>query len=292
MASPLVSILVTVYNRDRFLKDCLSSILASKFHDFEVVIVDDCSTDNSVNIARQFASLDSRVRFFQNSENVGQFANRNKAAEYANGSLLKYLDSDDLIYPDSLGIMVEAIRSSQGAASSLSFPTPDPDKPFPFVLSPNECYQQEFLGRGCLSVGPSASIIDREAFLKIGGFRNVGVASDLDLWYRLSARHNTAFHQPGLVWWRKHEAQAFRSETASKDYLLGGNVIRIEALTTDSCPLSPTDRKRALERAKQHFARRILKYISEKRRLTEAHFLWKKSGLSIWELLRGLKKYQ
>lgn len=292
MATPLVSILVTVYNRDRFLTNCLSSILASRFHDFEVIIVDDCSTDNSAKIARQFASLDSRVHVFQNAENLGQFANRNRAAEHANGSLIKYLDSDDLIYPDSLGIMVEAIRSCQGAAISLSYPIPDPDNPFPFVLSPKECYYQEFLGRGCLSVGPSASIIDREAFLKIGGFRNVGVASDLDLWYRLSARHHTVFHQPGLVWWRKHQAQAFRAATASQDYLVGGNVIRIEALTAGSCPLSPNDQKRALERAKQHFARRILKHVSQNRRLSEALSLWKKSGLTFWELLKGFSKYR
>ena len=83
--NPTISVLVTVYNREAYLAETLRSILNSTFQDFEIVVVDDCSSDRSVDIARQFASKDNRIVVHVNKKNLGDYHNRNKAASLAKG---------------------------------------------------------------------------------------------------------------------------------------------------------------------------------------------------------------
>ncbi len=82
---PLVSVLITVFNRECYLAAAVDSVLAQTMQDFEIVIVDDCSTDGSVDIARAYAARDPRIRFFRNDRNLGDYPNRNKAAGLATG---------------------------------------------------------------------------------------------------------------------------------------------------------------------------------------------------------------
>src|ERR1700683_2785622 len=98
MTSPLVSVLITVYNRERYLAAAVDSVLAQTMQDFEVIIVDDLSTDRSVEIAQTYAARVPRIRFLRNERNLGDYPNRMQAAEQARGRYLKYVDSDDLIY--------------------------------------------------------------------------------------------------------------------------------------------------------------------------------------------------
>src|SRR5690606_9160947 len=102
---PLISVLMTAYNREKFIADSIKSVLASDFTNFELIIVDDASTDQTVCIAQKFASEDERVRVIINEKNLGDYSNRNHAAKFARGSYIKYLDSDDYIYPHGLGTM-------------------------------------------------------------------------------------------------------------------------------------------------------------------------------------------
>src|SRR4051794_35303156 len=97
---PLVSILMTAYNRQDYIAQAIDSVLSSSLSDFELIIMDDVSTDNTLNIARSFAEKDTRVRVYTNEQNVGDYPNRNKAATLARGRYLKYLDSDDYFLPD------------------------------------------------------------------------------------------------------------------------------------------------------------------------------------------------
>jgi glycosyltransferase involved in cell wall biosynthesis len=290
--SPQVSVLVTVYNRQAYLHQCIASILASSFEDFELIIVDDCSTDDSFKIANELASNDKRCRVYRNERNLGQFGNRNKAAEFATGEFIKYLDSDDLIYPQSLAIMHQAISANPDASHAMSLAQIDRATPYPEVVPPAEAYRREFLGRGCMSAGPSASLIRRSAFAEVGGYRSVGVVSDIDLWYRMAAKWKTVFMQPALIWWRQHEQQAFTASSAELDYLRGGFRIAMDALRSSHCPLAESEKQAAIRRCKQHHARRLLRLAVIKWQPLQAWQLAKASGLTVSELLSGLRSYQ
>ena len=118
--TPLVSVLMTAYNRDSFIASSIESVLAQTLDDLELVIVDDGSSDHTLEIARSYERLDPRVRVVVNERNLGDYGNRNRAAELARGSFLKYHDSDDLMYPHGLSVMVSMLISEPRAAFGLS----------------------------------------------------------------------------------------------------------------------------------------------------------------------------
>jgi len=283
---------MTVYNRDAYLSDAIESVIASSYTNWELIIVDDCSSDDSLQIANDYAEKDERIRVFCNKENMGDYPNRMRAASYATGRYIKYLDSDDLIYPHGLQVMVEAMDQHSDSALGLSHSLREDVKPYPWMLSPEKAYHKQFLGAGCLSSGPSGAIIRKDAFEDIGGFHNWGVASDMDLWLRMAARWPVVLLPPGLIWWRVHEGQEYRSAGADQSYLEAGFRLCLEALTSINCPLNDTDRERAVNRLNQHHARHILALALKSGQFNMARLLFRVSTLNWYELLRGFRPYQ
>lgn len=106
---PTVSIIVPVYNAEATIRRCVDSILDQKYSDFELLLVDDGSTDASGAICDAYAARDGRVRVFH-QENSGVSAARNWALDHASGDYLQFLDSDDWIIPDATGLLVRAAQ--------------------------------------------------------------------------------------------------------------------------------------------------------------------------------------
>lgn len=291
--SPLVSVLITVFNREKYVAETITSILASRFSDFEIVIVDDQSSDNSRDIVRSFLSQDSRIRFFENDANLGDYGNRMKAASLAIGTYLKYLDSDDLIYKHSLDVMVDAMEQYPDCALGISHSAAEDTQPYPWRLTPKEVFEKHFLKRGCIGCGPSGAIIRKDAFLQEGGFnKSWGVLSDTELWLRLASKSPIALLPPGLVWWRRHEGQEFSKGNAKETYLHLGHKLNMESLSASHCPLDDELRQRAVARCKQHHARKLLSLAIRNFQFRQTWNLFRDSQLTLLDLLGGIRKYQ
>lgn len=99
---PLISIITPNYNCGRFIAQTIESVLAQTYTNWEMLIVDDCSTDDSYQIALEYAQKDPRIKVFQNEKNSGAAVSRNKAIEASQGEYLAFLDSDDLWLPEKL----------------------------------------------------------------------------------------------------------------------------------------------------------------------------------------------
>ncbi|MCC7300083.1 MAG: glycosyltransferase family 2 protein [Verrucomicrobia bacterium] len=99
---PLVSILVPTYNREGYIGECLQSALNQSYQNFEVIVVDNASTDSTCDIVERIALQDQRVRLFRNDCNVGPVRNWGRCLAEARGALAKFLWSDDLISPTFL----------------------------------------------------------------------------------------------------------------------------------------------------------------------------------------------
>ena len=108
--TPLVSICVPAYNGARFLRDCLDSALAQTCADFELLVVDDASGDDTAALARDYARRDRRVRIHENERSLGLVANWNRSVELARGTWIKLLFQDDRLEPQCLARMLEAAR--------------------------------------------------------------------------------------------------------------------------------------------------------------------------------------
>lgn len=97
-----VSIIMPNYNCEKFIDETISSVLAQTYTDWELLIVDDCSTDKSVEIIKNYCGKDERIKLFINDKNSGAAAARNRALREATGKWIAFLDSDDLWLPTKL----------------------------------------------------------------------------------------------------------------------------------------------------------------------------------------------
>ena len=122
MPQPLVSVLMTAYNREMYIGEAIESVLASTYSNFELIIVDDVSSDNTLAIVQRYAERDNRIRVYVNESNLGDYPNRNQAARYASGKYIKYLDSDDKIFDFGLEYCITQMEKNPEAAINSALP--------------------------------------------------------------------------------------------------------------------------------------------------------------------------
>jgi len=204
---PLVSVLMTAYNREKYIAEAIKSVLASTYTNFELIIVDDYSSDKTVVIAESYAEKDNRVKLFVNEKNLGDYPNRNKAASYAHGKYLKYVDADDLIYPWGLELLIRMMQQYPEAGWGLCSLEQNVNHPFPFLLSPGDVLRYHYFGPGLFYNGPLSSIIRANSFNNIGGFTGRQHVGDHEMWHLLSLKYPVVLMPPGIVWYRVHSEQ-------------------------------------------------------------------------------------
>lgn len=101
--TPAISVIIPLYNAEKYIAECLDSVLMQTFQDFEVIVVNDCATDNSRAIAESYLEkFGGRLKIFDNEQNSGPSASRNKGLRHATGEYIFFMDSDDLILLDAL----------------------------------------------------------------------------------------------------------------------------------------------------------------------------------------------
>ena len=191
--SPRVTVFVPVYNRAHVLEETLASVLAQSYADFELLVIDDGSSDGSADVAR--ALCDPRIRVEVHARNQGIPATRNHGLELARGEYLAVVDSDDVSLPRRLALQVAwldahpevaalgswALRTDAGGRrveAPLLRPTA------PRVLGGRMLFASCF---------KSPTVMARTAVLREHRYREeLVLASDIDLWARVSARHGLA----------------------------------------------------------------------------------------------------
>ncbi|MFY7965488.1 MAG: glycosyltransferase family 2 protein [Chitinophagaceae bacterium] len=236
---PLVSVLMTSYNREKYIGNAIESVLKSTFTNFELIVVDDGSKDKTVEIAKQFAAKDPRVKVYINVKNLGDYPNRNKAASYATGKYLKYVDSDDFIYSTGLQVLVSMMENNPSADWGLCTIKPNFKQPFPILLQPKEIFEYHYLGAGLFYNGPLSSIIKKSAFDAVGGFKEYRMVGDFEMWHRLAINYNVLLMPQGVVWYREHNEQEINS---IKKYWLDYDSITKHYITHPKSPFTNTQK--------------------------------------------------
>jgi len=262
--SPIVSVLVTAYNREAYMAEALESVLAQTMTDFELIVSDDCSTDGTVRIVGEYARRDPRIRLSVNPRNLGDYGNRRQAATLARGRFLKYHDSDDVMYPHCLAVMIEALLKEPAAAFALSASHSWPGGPCPMLLTPRLAYEREFLGSGLFQLGPASALFRIDEFRALGGFPLEGVASDYLFWVAACATVNILLVPGDLFHYRIHPGQEVANPANALPYAqAAGAAWRM--LNSPECPLTGE----SLERAKRNFAftqaRAVYRFLKHRR---------------------------
>ena len=109
--TPEISIVVPMYNVEKYIAECIESILGQTFENFELIIIDDKSTDRSLEIVRNYR--DPRIKIYQQIKNSGEGASRNLGIEVSTGKYISFVDSDDIILPNTLETLYESAEELQ-----------------------------------------------------------------------------------------------------------------------------------------------------------------------------------
>ncbi|MEC4816346.1 MAG: glycosyltransferase [Scytonema sp. PMC 1069.18] len=192
---PKVSVLMSVYNGSRYLKESVESILNQKFDDFEFIIIDDASTDQTWNILSEYAVQDNRIVLIKNHENLGLTKSLNKGLQITQGEYVARQDADDIslenrllyqvqfldAYPEvgAVGANAEAI-DQQGQSLGVRYVLGEQKQ-----LVEHEKLQAYLLINNCLF---HSSLVARLSLIRIlqGYNESLQYAQDYDLWWRLS----------------------------------------------------------------------------------------------------------
>jgi teichuronic acid biosynthesis glycosyltransferase TuaG len=121
MKSGLVSIITPSYNCGRFIAETIESVLAQTYRDWELIIVDDCSTDDTQEIVERYMTRDPRIRYHRLAANSGAAVARTEAMRMAEGEYMAFLDSDDLWMPDKLKLQLDFMKSNGYAFTCTSY---------------------------------------------------------------------------------------------------------------------------------------------------------------------------
>ena len=203
---------MTSYNRERYIEESIKSVLDSTFQNFEFIILDDASTDNTWNLILEYAKFDHRIKAFQNDQNLGDYLNRNMAASYAKGKYIKYVDSDDLISKDALALLVKQMEENPSAAFGLSADQAWIERNKIKLLSPSDLFNIFIFEGKLIGSSPTGSIIRRDIFEIVGGFSGKQFIGDTELWLRLASQYNAIVFDKSLYYWREHEDQQMHLE--------------------------------------------------------------------------------
>jgi glycosyltransferase involved in cell wall biosynthesis len=223
-ALPKISICIPTYNGEAYLAEALECVSAQTFDDFDVVIVDDCSTDGTVAIAERYVATEPRARLVRNAVRAGSSGrNANRCIDESSGEWIKFLFQDDLMTPDCLEKMLAAADQRPLVMSAHdyvfapdtsdevrrfyeSLPILGDELPGTFA-SPDEVCAAITRQPGMNFIGPiSASFIHRDCFAKYGRFDTViTYYPDLELWMRVGTNAGIAIVPERLASFRVHE---------------------------------------------------------------------------------------
>ena len=119
--NPLVSVIMPAYNAERFIEEAIRSVMSQTVSDWELIVIDDCSTDNTFQIAQHLMTQDSRIILLRNSENSGVAKTRNRGIECAKGNYIAFLDSDDIWHSEKLERQLNKIQAVDAGMCYCSY---------------------------------------------------------------------------------------------------------------------------------------------------------------------------
>lgn len=208
-ANALVSVVLPCFNAARFLEDAVASVVAQSYQHFEILAVDDGSTDDSLSRLRLLADSDTRLRVFS-QPNGGPAAARNHALRHARGSFLCLLDADDAFLPGKFASQLAALRlyPQAGLVYSDYFVADDSLIPTGFVPTclPDDDTLAAFARRNCFA--PSCPLIRRSLVECVGCFdESIRGAEDWDFWIRCALAAPLVYLPGPVALYRTHPSQ-------------------------------------------------------------------------------------
>ena len=276
MSNSLLSVLMTAYNREQYIAEAIESVLSSTYKEFELIIVDDGSSDLTVSIIRKYANIDSRINFFINENNLGDYPNRNEAVSYAKGEYFIFVDSDDKIYPDSLEYLMNSMTTSPEAEIGMLCRDHSLNNK---VLKTEAVIQHHFFKNQILSIGPGGTILKTSFFRNIGNYSTqYGPANDMYFNLKAVSLGNIKFLCKEFLFYRIHEGQEANNKIG---YIYYNYNYFKDALEKLDLKLSSNQKNVLLKKNKRRLVVNTIKLFWQERSIKNVNIIIKKTNFTV-----------
>lgn len=208
MSAPLFTVVTVSYNSEKWIRYAIESVLSSSFTDFEYLVADDASSDQTWKIILEYK--DPRIKAWRNEQNLGEYNNRNLALQQAKGEFILFIDGDDILYRETLKEYAGYIKEFPETTGIwcvyyhiFNFMV------FPFQLSPSQLTRFNFLSKVPLTtVGLTESLFKTNVLKGIGGFATEYGTADTYAKRKLSCSFPVVLIPGGRAFWRQTPNQA------------------------------------------------------------------------------------
>ncbi|MEO8516769.1 MAG: glycosyltransferase [Flavobacterium sp.] len=233
--TPLVTVICLCYNQEKYVVEALNSVINQSYKNIEILVLDDCSDDNSAAVIQNWLLNYPKVQFISNNQNVGNTKSFNQAAKFATGDYLIDLATDDILNPNCIALQIDAFQKSthsnlgmvygnaeniheNGSFDSYYFHV-DGDQKVISKRPTGNIYTSILAGGNCMC--SVSAMIKKEVFDRLQGFDENLYYEDLDFWIRVARSYNFDFIDAVLVKKRKLSnslgAQFFERKEISKN---------------------------------------------------------------------------
>lgn len=213
----LISIILPVYNGEKYLHQSISSVLAQTYKNWELLIIDDCSTDSTAQIAAEFMAVDSRVKYFRNERNLRLPRNLNRGFSLANGQCLTWTSDDNLYHPEALAVMLNALKEKPEAQFVFcNYDIVDEEGRTISTYTIPSNYEMQIVGNNVVG---ACFLYTKKVYETVGDYQHGRIlAEDFDYWQRVFAEFPVVAINQSLYQYRRHP-QSLTGSTAEKRIL-------------------------------------------------------------------------
>ncbi|MFY8004328.1 MAG: glycosyltransferase family 2 protein [Chitinophagaceae bacterium] len=280
---PLVSVLMTAYNREKYIAEAIESVLASTYPNWELIIVDDGSKDKTVAIAKQYASVDKRIKLYINDKNLGDYPNRNKAAAYANGEWMMFVDSDDKTLPNGIKDCVDAMHLYPNCSFGIQLK--ENTNTDPFYRDGNEAISKHFFEKPSLMSGPTGTIQRVSFFKQLNAYpTKYGPANDM--YYNIKAAIQGVVFLPfEFNYYRIHEGQEINNKYS---YLYNNFKYLRDAIVELPLPFSEKQKQWILNKNRRRLVVNLVKYLVKTKNISATFKAIKLAEITWKDVLLGI----
>lgn len=213
-----ISVIIPTHNRSAMLDRAINSVLKQTYTNFEIIVVDDASTDNTESLVLQYE--DPRVSYIKINESKGANFARNTGVRRSNGEYLAFLDDDDIWFPNKLFLQVQMLKNDSNLGlvyTGIEVVTEGEETRYSIKPKFNGDISKTILTDNCIGT-TSTVVLSRKVFEEAGGFdENLPQLQDYDLWIRIAQICKVGFIWDDLIYYYVHQSISQLTSSADKN---------------------------------------------------------------------------
>lgn len=257
LKQPLVTVAMVTYNSEKYIGVAIQSVLSSTYTNFELIISDDASTDNTWEIIKSYK--DERIRAYRNETNIREYPNRNKCIDLAKGKYFIFIDGDDYLYPHGLEFIVKMLEKFPSCAMALMH-NQRKNVIYPAIVTPHMYYIGEFFFSGFNNIAFTNTLFKTHVLKEVGGLPIDYGAGDTFIRNKIALKYNSLIITNNHTWWRETPNQASQLLFLSKSYFVESYKMKLFFLKNKN-PLSESEVTDAFVNLYRIIGREILKKL-------------------------------